>query len=105
MIYDIHIFVCTNQRAGSEKLSCGDSHGLSLVVEFKKQIKALNLQPKIRVNKSGCLGICDLGATLVIYPEGIFYVDVKLSDVSELIESHLVNKTPVERLILKSWKN
>jgi hypothetical protein len=40
-IFDIHIFVCTNQRTGSEKLSCGEAHGLELVAEFKKQLKSL----------------------------------------------------------------
>jgi len=37
--YDVHIFVCTNQRTGTEKLSCGEAHGLELVGEFKKQLK------------------------------------------------------------------
>ena len=36
MIYDVHIFVCNNQRTGTDKLSCGDAHGLELVGEFKK---------------------------------------------------------------------
>lgn len=31
MVFDVHIFVCTNQRTGSEKLSCGEAHGLELV--------------------------------------------------------------------------
>ena len=105
MVYDVHIFVCTNERAGTEKLSCGETHGLGLVGEFKKQLKTAKLDLKIRTNKSGCLGICDFGPTIAIYPEGIFYVGVKKEDVKEIIESHIINKIPVERLILKSWKH
>jgi (2Fe-2S) ferredoxin len=101
MIFDIHIFICTNQRSGSEKLSCGEAHGLALVTEFKKQLKNSNLNLKTRVNKSGCLGICNFGPTIAIYPEGIFYVGVNTEDVKEIIESHIINKKPVERLLLK----
>src|SRR3954467_6046001 len=101
MVFDIHIFVCTNQRTGSEKLSCGESHGLGLIAEFKKQIKDLKLNTKIRTNRAGCLGICDFGPTVAVYPEGIFYVGVKKEDVTEIIQSHIINKKPVERLLLK----
>jgi (2Fe-2S) ferredoxin len=101
MIFDIHIFICTNQRSGTEKLSCGETHGLALVTEFKKQLKNSNLNLKTRVNKSGCLGICNFGPTIAIYPEGIFYVGVNIEDVKEIIESHIINKKPVERLLLK----
>jgi (2Fe-2S) ferredoxin len=101
MVFDIHIFVCTNQRSGHERLSCGEVHGLGLVAEFKKQLKDLNVNLKTRANKSGCLGICDFGPTVAIYPEGTFYVGVKKEDVKEIIESHIINKKPVERLLLK----
>jgi (2Fe-2S) ferredoxin len=104
MIFDIHIFVCTNQRNGSEKLSCGETHGLELVAEFKKQLKDLKVNLKTRANKSGCLGICDLGPTIVIYPEGTYYVGVKKQDVKEIVESHILHHKKVERLLLKEWK-
>lgn len=101
MIFDVHIFVCTNQRTGSERLSCGEAHGLELVAEFKKLLKDSGVKLKARANKSGCLGICDFGPTVAIYPEGIFYVGVKKEDVKEIVESHILNKKPVERLLLK----
>lgn len=102
MVFDIHIFVCTNQRTGNDRLSCGEAHGLELVGEFKKQLKDLKVNLKTRANKSGCLGICDFGPTVAIYPDGTFYVGVKKEDVKEIIESHFLNKKPVERLLLKS---
>ena len=109
MVFDIHIFVCTNQRTGTDRLSCGEAHGLDLVAEFKKQTKNLsrrdsfgeNTELKIRAQRAGCLGICDFGPTVAIYPEGVFYVGVKKEDVTEIIESHILNKKPVERLLLK----
>jgi (2Fe-2S) ferredoxin len=104
MVYDVHIFVCSNQRTGSDRLSCGEAHGLELVGEFKKQTKSVpNL--KIRANKSGCLGICDFGPTVVIYPEGVFYVGVKVDDVKEIVQSHLIEGKPVKRLLLPHGGN
>ena len=100
-VYDIHIFVCTNQRIDTDRLSCGEAHGLELVGEFKRQIKDLKINLKIRTNKSGCLGICDFGPTVAIYPEGTFYVNVHKKDVHEIIESHIIHRKPVTRLLLK----
>jgi (2Fe-2S) ferredoxin len=100
-IFDIHIFVCTNERTGAERLSCGEAHGLALVAEFKKQINDANIGLKIRAQRAGCLGICDFGPTVAIYPEGTFYVGVKKEDVTEIIQSHILKKQKVERLLLK----
>lgn len=101
-LFDIHIFVCTNERTGTDKLSCGEAHGMELVTEFKRQLKNSNVQLKTRAQRAGCLGVCDFGPTIAIYPEGVFYVGVKKEDVAEIIESHIINKKPVERLLLKS---
>jgi len=92
--------VCTNQRTGTDKLSCGESHGLALVGEFKKLIKDLKVDLKIRTSRAGCLGICDFGPTVAVYPEGVFYVGVQLNDVQEIVNSHLLQNKPVERLLL-----
>lgn len=99
-VFDIHIFVCTNERSSIDKKSCGDQHGLNLIAEFKTQLNAYKLPLKIRTQKSGCLGNCQFGPTIAIYPEGIFYVGVQLQDVKEIVESHIINKTIVERLVL-----
>jgi (2Fe-2S) ferredoxin len=103
MIYDKHIFICTNQRAaGAPRKSCGEAHGLEIVEAFKKKLKELNLPIKLRAQKSGCLDICDFGQTIVIYPEGVFYVGVELNDVDEIIQEHIVNNRVVERLKLEN---
>ncbi|MBK9477779.1 MAG: (2Fe-2S) ferredoxin domain-containing protein [Bacteroidetes bacterium] len=102
MIYDKHIFICTNERKNSPRLSCGEAHGSELIAAFKAGIAKRESKITIRTQKTGCLDICDFGPTLVVYPEGIFYVGVQLSDVDEIIDEHLMNNRPVERLILRS---
>src|SRR4051812_44000961 len=105
MKFDKHIFICTNQRAaGAEKPSCGEAHGLELVDQFKKALKERNLPVKVRAQKTGCLDICNYGPTLVVYPEGVFYVNVQPSDVNEIVEQHIVNNRPVQRLVLDKSK-
>jgi (2Fe-2S) ferredoxin len=102
MIYDKHIFICTNQRVeGAPRKSCGDSHGMEIVDAFKKKLKDLGLPIKLRAQKAGCIDICDFGQTIVIYPEGVFYVGVELSDVDEIIQEHIIHNRVVERLKLE----
>ena len=103
MIYEKHIFICTNQRAAdAPRKSCGEAHGMEIVEAFKNKLKELNLPIKLRAQKSGCLDICDFGQTIVIYPEGVFYVGVELNDVDEIINEHIVNNRVVERLRLEN---
>lgn len=100
MKFEKHIFICTNQRASGEKKSCGEACGLELIKEFKKQMKDQNLNSRMRAQKSGCLDACEYGPTVVVYPEGIYYGAVTPADVSEIVQEHLLNNRPVERLII-----
>lgn len=100
MKFEKHIFICTNQRPEGEKKSCGEACGLELVKEFKKQMKVLNLNGRMRAQKSGCLDACEYGPSVVVYPEGIFYGGVTPKDVKEIVTEHLLNNRPVQRLII-----
>jgi len=101
MRFDKHIFICTNQRAeGETKKSCGQAHGLELVKAFKKQLKEKGLNTTMRAQRAGCLDACDYGPSMVVYPEGVFYGGVTHNDVDEIVNEHLVNNRPVERLII-----
>jgi (2Fe-2S) ferredoxin len=68
----------------------------------KNRVKELGLSGpgKIRINKAGCLDRCADGPVAVIYPEGIWYTFVDTEDIEEIIQSHLVQGRPVERLQL-----
>ncbi len=101
MKYEKHIFICTNQRAAGERQCCGEQHGMELVTRFKKLIKDKGLNVTMRAQRAGCFDICELGPSVVVYPEGVFYGKVQLRDVEEIVEQHLVNNKPVDRLRLK----
>jgi (2Fe-2S) ferredoxin len=104
MKFTKHVFICTNEREDKTRKSCGEKHGLDLVQAFKKSIKDRGLAVSIRAQRAGCLDVCDLGPALVVYPEGIFYGNVGLGDVEEIVENHLAKNQPVERLVLKFQK-
>lgn len=95
--YDLHVFVCTNERTDGRK-SCGQEHGLALVQTMKEMLREKELPHSIRINKAGCLDVCAYGPALVVYPEGIWYGGVQQEDISEIVEEHLINGQPVERL-------
>ena len=99
MKFKKHVFICTNQKDAPKK-SCGDERGMALVDAFKSSMKKKGLLTDMRAQKTGCLDFCAFGPTMVVYPEGVFYGNVQLSDVEEIIESHLVNDVVVERLLI-----
>ena len=92
-IFKKHVFVCvtggTCPSAGSEEV----------LDSLRKEIASRGLKKQIRINKSGCFDQCGNGAVVVVYPEGVWYAHVKAADCQEIVESHLLNDRPVERLL------
>ncbi len=77
---------------------------MELVREFKRLTRERNLKTRIRCQRAGCLDACDFGPSVAVYPDGIFYGGVKPADVEEIVEQHLVQNRPVERLMIDFGK-
>jgi len=100
--YDAHVFCCTNRRAdGHPRGSCAEKGGEALRDYMKSKAKALGLK-NVRINSSGCLDRCELGPTMVIYPEGVWYSVSTREEIDEVLEKHLVEGGRVERLMLQT---
>lgn len=100
--FEKHIFVCENKRPdGHPKGCCMDKGSVEIRAQFKKRLKELGLSPNVRANAAGCLDACEFGVTVLVYPEQTWYGGVKLDDVEEIIQSHILNNKPVERLFIK----
>jgi len=100
--FERHVFVCTNQRAeGHARGCCAAKDSATIRERLKDLIRQRGLAAKVRVNTAGCLDQCEHGVTIVVYPEAVWYGFVRMADVEELLESHLVAGRPVERLRLK----
>lgn len=94
-----HIFICCNQRPADHPRGCCDPEGSeALRNAFKSEIKSRKLGPLVRANKAGCLEQCEHGATVVIYPQGIFYGGVTEADVPRIIEETVIGGRVIEDL-------
>ena len=97
-----HVFFCVNQRAGGE-MCCANFGAQAMRDYAKKRIKELGLsgEGKTRINMSGCLGRCEHGPVMVIYPEEVWYTYLDEEAVDEIIAQHLQQGKIVKRLLIE----
>lgn len=101
LYYERHVFCCVNERpAGHKRGSCKVRGSEPLRNYMKVRAKELGLD-RVRINNAGCLDRCELGPTMVIYPEGVWYAYKTREDVDEILQKHLVEGGRVERLMLR----
>jgi len=97
--FERHVFVCHNTRPeDAPRTSCTRDGKSELFTQLQQQAKAAGLGGRVRINKAGCLDQCEHGPVMVVYPEAVWYGNVKPEDAAEIVEQHLVGGRPVERL-------
>jgi len=94
----MHILIC----GGAD---CKESNSLNLRDKFNEEITKYNLGNDIKTILTGCFGLCALGPHVVIYPGETLYSGVKVEDIAEIVEQHIVKGVPVERLLYKGEFN
>lgn len=100
--YRLHVFCCTNVRPEAHpRGSCARNNSVALRDYMKKKAKTMDIG-RVRINASGCLDRCELGPTMVVYPEGVWYRYENEADVDEILDSHIEGGVIVERLRLKT---
>lgn len=101
LFYDRHVFVCTNERPSGHPRGCCKAKGSEDLRDYMKmRAKQLGIK-KTRINNAGCLDRCELGPTMVIYPEGVWYSPKTRADIDEILQTHLLEGGRVARLMLK----
>ena len=99
--YQRHVFVCINERpAGHPKGCCLEKGSAAVRDALKAGLQRRGLSSRVRANNSGCLDACAFGASLVIYPEGIWYGGVTLKDVDDILDRTIVRGEIIERLLI-----
>jgi (2Fe-2S) ferredoxin len=83
--YIAHLLICIKSRDGARK-SCGDSTNPELKAILKEEIKKRGWKPQVRISESSCLGLCDAGPNMIIYPQKIWLSEVTPDDVPEILE-------------------
>ena len=99
-----HVFVCTGKSCsavGSAEVKAAFERELTARgVLVGKTAKGKNPQGSIVLTECESVGFCAIGAAVMVYPDGVWYAQVRAKDVPEIIEEHLVNGRVVERLAL-----
>lgn len=94
-----HVFVCSQSRpAGHPRGSCQQKGCGDVLQGFWAELQKRNCWDKVAVTYSGCLGPCDSGTNVLVYPEGVMYSGVTLGDVAEIFDRHLLGGEVVARL-------
>ncbi len=91
-MYRAHVLVCGGT-------GCTSSNSQKIIEKMEEEIKAKGLESEVQVIRTGCFGLCALGPIMIVYPEGCFYSEVKVEDVPEIVEEHLLKGRMVKRLL------
>lgn len=97
-----HVLVCVQHRAADQPRSpgCGDRGGAAVYKAFLDEFQNLGLWDKgYLLTDTGCMGPCDRGPTVVVYPEGVMYLGVRPEDARAIVDEHLLFDQPVARLL------
>jgi len=99
-----HVFVCTGKSCSAvdsaEVKAAFERELLSRAALFGKEKKGKNPKGSVLVTECSSVGFCAIGAAVMVYPDGIWYAQVRAGDVPEIVEEHLINGRVVERLAL-----
>src|SRR5438128_8838331 len=99
-----HVFVCTGKscsaRDSAEVKDAFERELKARGILFGKEVKGKNPKGSIVLTECASVGFCAIGAAVLVYPDGVWYAQVRASDVPEIIEEHLLNGRVVARLAL-----
>jgi (2Fe-2S) ferredoxin len=99
-----HVFVCTGKSCsavGSAEVKEAFSRELTeRGLLFGKESKGRNPSGSVVLTECGSVGFCAVGAAVMVYPDGVWYAQVRAEDVREIVEEHIVGGRVVERLAL-----
>lgn len=97
--YKYHIFVCLGKR-------CAKKGSEELLDRLKELIKSRGLKEKVRISRSGCVKSCketetegEYSPILIVYPDSVWYKNVKEADLAEILDSHVNKNEPLARLV------
>ncbi len=92
--YRMHLMVCGGT-------GCRSSQSVQIVENLNQELKKAGMDQEVQVVTTGCFGFCEKGPIVKIYPDNIFYVEVKPTDAAEIVAEHVVKGRTVQRLVYK----
>jgi (2Fe-2S) ferredoxin len=99
-----HVFVCSGKSCSAvgsaEVMEAFERELKARGILFGREAKGKNPKGSVVLTECASVGFCAIGAAVMVYPDGVWYGQVRGSDVLEIIEEHLLNGRVVERLAL-----
>jgi NADP-reducing hydrogenase subunit HndC len=99
-----HVFVCGGKSCaavgGAEVKRAFEEELQRKHLRYGKESKGRNPRGTILLTDCGSMGFCSIGTAVLVYPEGVWYAQVRAEDVPEIIEEHLEKGNVVKRLAL-----
>ena len=93
-MYRSHVLVCGGT-------GCTSSGSQQIIETLKAELEKNGLSNEVSVVQTGCHGLCALGPIMIVYPDAAFYSMVKVEDIPEIVEEHLLKGRVVTRLLYK----
>jgi len=86
-----HLLVC----AGA---GCVSSGCKAVVKALHLALAEAGIADQVEVSQTGCIGTCDLGPSMIVQPDDVFYTKLKPEDLPRIVAQHLVGGRVVEKL-------
>ncbi len=80
---------------------CIASGSLDVKAALERELKKRNLQDEVEIVMTGCNGFCAMGPLVVVYPDGVFYNQVKPEHAPLIVEEHVLKGRVVQQLLFK----
>ena len=97
-----HVFVCTGKSCSAVDSvavkAAFEQELLSRSMLFGKEKKGKNPKGSVVLTECSSVGFCAIGAAVMVYPDGVWYAQVRAGDVAEIVKEHLIKGRVVERL-------
>jgi (2Fe-2S) ferredoxin len=90
---NLHVFVCTTVG----RHHCGGLGSEKVLLRLRDELERRGLT-HVRTTRMGCNQQHHQGPILIVYPDGVWYGNLRVDDVDDIITEHLVGGRPVERL-------
>ncbi|MCK8816043.1 NADH-quinone oxidoreductase subunit NuoF [Natroniella sulfidigena] len=91
-IYRSHILIC----GGTGCVSSGCKEVRS---SLEDELARHDLEDEIKVLETGCHGFCEKGPLIIVYPESVFYCELKPENMEKLVEEHILKGKIVEEFL------
>ncbi len=80
---------------------CVTAGSLEIKTVLEEELHKRGLEKEIELILTGCNGLCANGPTLAVFPDEIFYQNLKPEDIPHLVEEHFLKGRLVQRLLYK----